>query len=159
MYTSISHRLERAGPSGAGKTTLLHALAWRKDANIKMKGTFLVAGRPRSQLTFTQQDSILAEQDPNFTACMTVTETLDLYCRLQRPGYAASSKEAQAAVLNMLLTLVGLWGVQHSRVSKLHFADLSSLCKGFDEVRQGKIWMKLFILYMLPKPYVQNLSS
>lgn len=106
-----------AGPSGAGKTTLLHVLAGRQDTCIEVTGTVLVSGRPRSIATVRQHDDvILAEQDQSFTPCLTVAETLDMYCRLQRPGYAKACRSEQAAVLSALLHLVGLQAVQHTRV-------------------------------------------
>ena len=76
----------------------------------------LVAGKPRLSPKFTQKDAVLAEQDQTFTPCLTVLETIDMYCRLQRPGYADSVRSSQAGVLEMLLGLVGLHNVQSSKV-------------------------------------------
>ena len=39
-----------------------------------------------------------------------------MHCRLQRPGYAGSMHSKQMDVLEMLLQLVGLHDVRHSKV-------------------------------------------
>lgn len=110
-----------AGPSGAGKTTLLHVLAGRQDTCVEVTGTVLVSGRPRSTAIFRQHDVTLAEQNQSFTPCLTIAETLDMYCRLQRPGYATACRSEQAVVLSTLLHLVGLQAVQHTRVGIAFF--------------------------------------
>lgn len=110
-----------AGLSGAGKTTLLHVLAGRQDTCVEVTGTVLVSGRPRSTATFRQRDVTLAEQNQSFTPCLTIAETLDMYCRLQRPGYATACRSERAVVLSTLLHLVGLQAVQHTRVGIAFF--------------------------------------
>ena len=62
------------------------------------------------------QDSVLAEQEQTFLPTLSVLETLDVCCMLTRAGYAASAKQAKAATLQSLLSLVGLSSVQHTRV-------------------------------------------
>lgn len=114
-----SIELLAAGPSGAGKTTLLHCLAWRRVAHTRVQGNVLVAGKPRLSPAFTQKDAVLAEQDQTFTPCLTILETIDMYCRLQRPGYAGSAHGKQMDVLEMLLQLVGLHDVRHSKVESV----------------------------------------